>query len=49
MHNADKNRLNDEKKYVVIVERLAARGVTEKDIADTLDKIKASYDNSSNS
>ena len=33
MHNADKNRLNDEKKYIVIVDRLAQRGVKEMDIS----------------
>lgn len=33
MHDYEKNRMNDEKKYVVIVERLNRRGVTLNDIA----------------
>lgn len=38
-----RNRMNDEKKYVVIVERLARRGVNEMDIAKITYKLQTKY------
>lgn len=43
MHNHEKNRLNDEKKYFVIVERLKARGVTQTDIAEITLGLQTKY------
>lgn len=43
MHNLEKNRLNDEKKYIVIVDRLLKRGVSQKDIADITLGLQTKY------
>lgn len=43
MHDYEKNRLNDEKKYGVIVDRLAARGVNEMDIAEITLGLQTKY------
>lgn len=43
MHNIEKNRLNDEKKYALIVDRLQKRGVTQKDIADITFHLQTKY------
>ncbi len=43
MHNYEKNRLNDEKKYGVIVDRLAKRGVQEIDIAEITLGLQTKY------
>lgn len=43
MHHHEKNRLNDEKKYIVIVDRLADRGVKELDIAEITFELQKKY------
>lgn len=43
MHDHEKNRLNDEKKYVVIVDRLAKRGVNLIDIAEITLGLQTQY------
>lgn len=43
MTHEAKNRMNDEKKYVVIVERLAKRGVSELDIAKITYDLQTKY------
>ncbi|OQC11491.1 MAG: Phosphatidylglycerophosphatase A [Tenericutes bacterium ADurb.Bin087] len=43
MDHETRNRMNDEKKYVVIVDRLERRGVTELDIADITYHLQIKY------
>lgn len=43
MYHPEENRLNDEKKYHVIVKRLESRGVSLEDVADITLELQAKY------